>query len=84
METLKIHRKCMYNVTFSRVRVIIFAVEKQYALNRPLMNVCLYSRLTYPACIAHFFYISLYCHLCPVCFYHIFQNYLIKGAIKQK
>ena len=84
METLKIPRKCKYNVTFSRVRIIIFAVEKQYTLNRPFMSVCLYSRLTYPARKTHLFYIPLYCHLCPVCFYHIFQHYLIKGTIKKK
>jgi hypothetical protein len=40
-------RQCTYNVPFKCIRVTIFAVEKQKVLN--IMDVCLYSCLSYPA-----------------------------------
>jgi hypothetical protein len=39
------------NVTLRGVRVAIVAVEKQSVLY--ILNVCLYSCLSYPSCIAH-------------------------------
>ena len=66
-------RQCTYNVTLKRVRVAIVAVEKQQVLHILSLCVCVWG-LIYPACSAH----ALYCHLWPVCLYHIFLHQLIQ------
>jgi hypothetical protein len=49
-----------------------------------IMNVCLYSSLTYPICKSYIFCAALYCHLWSVWLYHIFRHYLINGTIFRK
>jgi hypothetical protein len=44
-------------------------------------RVCLYSGLSYLPCKTYLFSAVLYCHLWPVCLYHIFPHYLINGTI---
>jgi hypothetical protein len=61
-------------VTFWRVRINIFAMEKKQALH--MLSVC---SLRYSACNAH-----APCHLLPVRVYNIFPLYLINGMIFAK
>jgi hypothetical protein len=43
--------------------------------------MCLYSCLSYLACKSHPFWVGLYCHLWPLCLYHIFARYVINDTI---
>jgi hypothetical protein len=64
-------------ITLRRVGITIFAVNKD---KYHVFWVCVCS-FSYPACNALVPY--LYCHLCPVWFYHVFRNYLTNGTIKK-
>ena len=57
-------RQCMCNITMKCVHITMVAVGKQVVLC--IMNVCLYSCLSYLACKLHVFCAILYCHLWPV------------------
>jgi hypothetical protein len=63
------------NVTLTRVRATIVAVEKPEVLH--ILSLCLlpYLSSTQRACAV------LYCHLWPVWPYHIFPHYFINGTI---
>jgi hypothetical protein len=72
------YRRCTYNVTFRRVRVTIFALEKPCVLH--ILSVSLYSCLSYPTRNAHAPYCIVICGL-SVWLYHVFPNYLTSDAI---
>jgi hypothetical protein len=67
-------KKCMYNVTLRRVRLLI-VVEKQVLI---LVNACLYSRLDYLACNAHLLCTVLNWLPWPAWLYRIFPHYLVQ------
>jgi hypothetical protein len=70
-------QQCTYNVTFRRVRVTIFVVEKAVSIPYP---ECVFVALV----IQHakrMRLIILYCHLWPVRLYNVFPHYLINGTI---
>jgi hypothetical protein len=46
--------------------------------------VCVYSRLSHPACKSRLSYAILCCPLWPVCLYHIFPLHLIHNAMFEK
>jgi hypothetical protein len=70
-------RQCTYNVTISRVRATIVAMEKQRVLHN--LSVCICS-LKHPACNVR----APYCHLWPAPLYNIFPHYVTNGTDFEK
>jgi len=54
------------------VHITMGAVGKQFVLC--IMNVCLYSCLSYLACKSRVFCAILYCRLWPIWLHHIFPH----------
>jgi len=54
----------MCNITMNGVHITMGAVGKQFVLC--IMNVCLYSCLSYLACKSRVFCAILYCRLWPI------------------
>jgi hypothetical protein len=48
------------------------------------ISVSLNPSFRYPACNWHLLFAILYCHLWPLCFYHIFPHYFKNGTIFDK
>jgi len=67
-------RQCTYNVTLTRVRATIVAVEKQWVLHN--LSACICS-LRHPASNAH----APYCHLWPARLCNIFPRYLVTARL---
>ena len=69
-------RQVSSNKAFRRVDIATVSVETQQVL-----HILTYvNSLSYPACKLH----SPYCHLWPVCLYHIFPYSLTNGKIFEK
>ena len=48
------------------------------------MNACLNPWLSYPSCTSHHSCTALFCHLWPVCFFHMFPYFLTNSIIFDK
>ena len=59
-------------------------VRREKAIKCYIFRVCVYSSLSYPACISHLFCTVFYCHQWPVCFHCILHIIPQNGIIFRK